>query len=165
MSFDADFDYSTAVTAIAADLVTVQAQKDVVDAEIACSTGATGYASLLGPETTALTAQQTRLAQQLVDLAAADAAITATNALVAGNKTDLYAFYGLSGESKSDFMIKLMFNHTAMLADADLIALLADGVNDQPTKEMVGKLIAAKFSPNASSITLHVLYRTLSRLA
>jgi hypothetical protein len=163
MSFDADFDYSTTVTAITADLVTVQAAKDIVDASIACLTGTTGYSSLTAPEIVALTAQQTRLAQQLVDLAAADAAITTTSALVASDKTDLYTFYGLCGESKSNFMIKLMYNHSAMLADADLIALLVDGTNTQEAKEMVGKMVVAKFTPN-SSMALHVLYRTLSRL-
>jgi len=163
MSFS-DFDYSSAVTAIAADLLSVQAQKDGVDAEIVCCSGATGYAELLAPKAASLAYQQSRLAQQLVDLAAADAAITATNALSEGDKASLYAFYELSGESKSNFMIKLMFNHAAMLADSDLVALLADSTNDAPTKAMVGYLIANKFSPDSNSLTLHVLYRTLSRL-
>jgi hypothetical protein len=163
MSF-ADFDYSSTVTAIAADIVTVQTQKDAVDAEIACCSGATGYVDLLAPKSATLVAQQNRLAQQLVDLTAADAAITATNALSAGNKSDLYAFYLLSGESKSNYMIKLMFNHSAMLDDADMIALLADVTNDAPTKAMIGSLVSAKFSPDSSSLALHVLYRTLSRI-
>ena len=164
MSFDADFHYSTAVTAIAADLVTVQAAKDALDASIICLIGTIGYSALTGPQIATLSDQQTNLAKQLVDLAAADAAITATGALTPEDKTSLYTFYGLCGESKSNFMLKLMFNHAAILADADFIALLADGVNPQYAKEMVAKIIFAKFSPESSSLALHVLSRAISRM-
>lgn len=145
MSFDTDFDYTNALTFLDSCITNFNALSAATQTQIDDWAAVTGYSSIASDATTELTAQKANYDAKSAEFQVVKDEITAVTGLSAGDKTTLYDFRAITGEAKSSWMRRMMFNHASILADSDLIALLADATNTSDQKKMVGERICERY--------------------
>lgn len=129
MSFDADLDYSAAMTKLSGLKNSLDARVVAIDAEIATLSGSIGFEALLVNRITALHNVKASVQAQIATISATLAEIVRIQSLGPTEKGILYDFYVASEVSAKKYMQIMLFNTTAMLADDDVTAILADTAN------------------------------------
>ena len=149
MSFDADLDYSEAVTKLGRVKDSLDARVVDIDAEIGMLSASVGYEALLANRITALHNVKVSIQAQIATIVATLAEIIDIQALLPSQKLMLYEFYVASEISANKFMQLMLFNTTAMLADADIAAILADSGN--PCKCHICQSILIRYPINPTN--------------
>jgi hypothetical protein len=163
MSFDSAFNYSNAVTHINSQITSKQNELTIINAELTMLQGISGYTTMLAPKIEQATSKVDNLTSFITSLQNILTEITNVSGLSSESKNALYNFFINTNWPKADFMIKMLFNTTAMLTDPDFIALSTDEENDADCKTCIAKAIIEKFNINQTNIhSLVQLYAHLT---
>lgn len=158
--FDSTFDYTNALAEIATRHATDTASLSEINDKIAVLEAMTGYAEIVADELADLNAQKQRLLTSLASLTAVQTEIGVVQALSSESKATLFYIYSVLQPAKPDFMLRVLFNHVAALADPDVTALIADETNSAAGKIIVANKVYARYPIYALHIvTLVSLYR------
>lgn len=144
MSFDADFDYTNAKTQLDGQIVNYTNLINAGNAEISMYGNITGYGSLVSEKVSNLTYTNNLHAQLKGKRENAKAEMQVLESLPAQDKSTLYDFWIIAGESKPRYMKRIMFNHAnGLLSQAGNI--VADGNLSPAEAQAVGGLLCAEF--------------------
>ena len=154
MSFDTAYDYSGAQTHLDTLIAAYQATSDEFQTKIDNLAALTGYDDKIASATTNYTNQKSVFDTMVARYQAVKAEIDALEALDSGDKDDLYAFQQLTSESTANWMARMLFNHTSILADADFIAILTDVTNTEDGKAKVAELICMNYPIDRNAVEL-----------
>jgi hypothetical protein len=154
MSFDADFDYTLAVTGITADVANAAAAATLASECRAKLEAATSYSAAVADKVAHCAAEEARLIADQTRGNAVLTEIAAVDALAANTKADLYAFYVLLGGSvqKANFMATLLFNHAGSFATAEITQLLADVTTPADQQTEVARVLYEGINFNSTNL-------------
>jgi hypothetical protein len=146
MSFDTTFDFSTLLSNITAKLTNFQSSLTTVEQCIIHWNSTVGYDAMKAAALLTLSKQQTALQQSVTGYQSTVTAIMNVIALSEINKAVLYAFWMLTTFNINNYMLVITNCFQAMLADADITAVLADNINPPLIKTNVAMQIMQIYS-------------------
>ena len=158
MSFDTTFDYTNAKVHLDSIISTHQTNVDEFQGKIDDLAGITGYTDRIDTVVNRYTSQKNTYAEIITRYQSVKDEITAVEALSVDDKEKLYDFYVIAQEQLSNWMVRMLFNYNAMLADADLTNILTDVTNTEDQKHRVCELICMSYpiERRAAEIILHI---------
>jgi hypothetical protein len=146
MSFDTTFDYTAQIAEYTKLRDDCQVMLNQINAEIACLNTCDGYNDIKSRELIRLTDLQSKYTVGVDGYNETLLEISSVQSLNQNDKGTLYTFWGFSGVSKDRYMCLMICNHADMLADADLLAIVADNVNTTEVKNYIGYIVVSKYT-------------------
>lgn len=163
MSFDSTFDYSAVKTYLTDQITSLQLQITNTD-NCKSVLEASTYAGVLTNKIATLTATCTSLYAQVAQFQEVLDEISALEILGSGDKATLYAFYGfIPSITKPDFMARMLFNYSSMIANSDLAAIIADVSSDPEAIGAVAETVYNAYQLNSEHVqSLVSIYRLVT---
>jgi hypothetical protein len=151
MSFEVDLDYSEATGKLGAVKSLLEARVVAIDDELTVINNSVGFEAVLANRANALNNVKSSILDQIATIDATLAEIVSVQALSAPDKQKLYDFYFAAEVTANKYMQIMLFNTTAMLADADITAILADNTNPPHCKCHICQSILVRYPINQTN--------------
>ena len=146
MSFDTTFDFTSYIAQTEINLNALNGRLASLNTSLARLQNIQGYADVIAPQISSINLQITTTNNQLTECNETLSNISALTSLDETDKETLYNFFCLLTKDANAYAGLLINNYVAMLANSDIVSLIADEVNDAPTKTLVAGIIMSQYT-------------------
>ena len=154
MSFDIDFNYTTAIESINGRIASLQTIVDANNSKLVLLQSSV-YAGIVTSEISALEFVNTTNTTAIANYQDISNEIARVQALSQEEKALLYYFYITLGISKTTYMIKLLFN-THIVNDSRVVAVYNDTTSPADVKLLVAQMLYDQFPINSKCLSAHI---------
>tara|TARA_R110002153_G_scaffold155933_3_gene308047 strand:+ start:8742 stop:9245 length:504 start_codon:yes stop_codon:yes gene_type:complete len=145
-NFDSTFDFAALKVKFQAQRGLIVSELATAQAEIALYESASAYGSITAGTLQRLNRTKTDLDSRLINMDAILAEVDVVTSLSLESKDKIYYYYTILTPSKTDFMVRTLFNHVEALANGGIESLRADEATPLAAKVAVAQILYAEYN-------------------